>query len=84
MSTSDCCQWERVECNTVTGRVTGLFLNQSTRYMDGDSTWYAYSGDDGQGRKLNTSLFVPFLELKRLYLSGNDFDGCVPDPGSLT
>ena len=67
---SDCCQWEGVECNTLSSsrRVIGLSLN----YTGGpnNQVWY-----------LNASLFLSFKELKRLYLSGNAIVGCVENEG---
>ncbi|XVE80988.1 hypothetical protein DITRI_Ditri15bG0026200 [Diplodiscus trichospermus] len=63
---SDCCQWERVECNITTRRVTKLFLNYTCWYNE----WY-----------LNTSLFLPFEELRSLYLQKNFIDGCVENEG---
>ncbi|KAK8548452.1 hypothetical protein V6N12_061366 [Hibiscus sabdariffa] len=61
---SDCCQWKGIECNTTSSRLIGLSLN-STRYGD-DQGWY-----------LNASLFLPFVELKSLYLQGNAIAGCI-------
>ncbi|KAH1055125.1 hypothetical protein J1N35_033190 [Gossypium stocksii] len=66
-SSSNCCEWERVECNPISGRVTHLFLNYS-RYEEID--WY-----------LNASLFLPFEELHNLSLSGNYVAGCVTNQG---
>ncbi|KAK6228618.1 hypothetical protein SCA6_000958 [Theobroma cacao] len=80
---SDCCQWERVECNTTSGRVIGL-LNLTNRATWGDSVTYAYqsNGDieywrisDRDYRYFNASLFLPFAELKSLYLDGNQIAG---------
>ncbi|KAG8490006.1 hypothetical protein CXB51_015875 [Gossypium anomalum] len=66
-SSSNCCEWERVECNPITGRVTHLFLNFSgSNKMD----WY-----------LNASLFLPFEELQNLSLIGNSIAGCVANQG---
>ena len=69
---SDCCGWERVECSNTTGRVLKLFLN-NTRELSQEE----YSC-------LNSSLFVPFIELKLLNLStnmltclGDDDDGII-------
>ncbi|XP_022723005.1 LRR receptor-like serine/threonine-protein kinase FLS2 isoform X2 [Durio zibethinus] len=69
---SDCCQWHRVECNTSSSfsskRVIGLSLN-NTRWLD-NKRWY-----------LNASLFLPFKELKHLYLTGNNIAGFVESEG---
>ncbi|KAK8571687.1 hypothetical protein V6N12_027762 [Hibiscus sabdariffa] len=64
---SDCCQWKGIECNITTKRITGLSLNY-TSY--GDKGWY-----------LNASLFLPFEELKGLYLPGNAIAGCIQNEG---
>ncbi|GMI64332.1 receptor like protein 13 [Hibiscus trionum] len=64
---TDCCQWKGIECNTTNRRLVALTLN-STRY--GDQGWY-----------LNASLFLPFVELKRLYLQGNAIAGCIQNQG---
>lgn len=55
---SDCCGWERVECNNTTGRVIKLFLNNLRESSVEDPY-------------LNASLFLPFVELKVLNLSSN-------------
>ncbi|GKV19694.1 hypothetical protein SLEP1_g29921 [Rubroshorea leprosula] len=68
---SDCCQWERVECNPSTGRVIALYLN-STRAGLYNSRPYWY---------LNTSLFLPFEELKGLYLPENSIADCIENEG---
>ncbi|MFQ6658754.1 hypothetical protein Gotur_027878, partial [Gossypium turneri] len=64
---SDCCKWERVECNTISRRVIQLSLNHTSSNMD---YWY-----------LNISMFLPFEELKSLYLSSNGIVGCVENEG---
>ncbi|KAK8294064.1 hypothetical protein V6Z11_D06G230100 [Gossypium hirsutum] len=66
-SSSNCCEWESVECNPISGRVTHLFLNYSS-YTKID--WY-----------LNASLFLPFEELQILSLSRNSIAGCVVNQG---
>ncbi|XP_022754177.1 LRR receptor-like serine/threonine-protein kinase GSO2 [Durio zibethinus] len=82
---SDCCQWKRVECNTSTGRVIRLFLNLTTTEVYGDLVYnyylrkYDWSGRDSW--YLNASLFLPFEELKSLYLGGNSIAGCVDNQG---
>ena len=58
---SNCCEWEGVECNTSTGRVMRLFLNHTESYdvygvYSGSYDWY-----------INASLFLPFEELKSLF-----------------
>ncbi|KAK6233573.1 hypothetical protein QUC31_005979 [Theobroma cacao] len=66
---SDCCQWEMVECNSSTRRVIGLSLNYTSSSWKEDH-WY-----------LNASLFLPFKELKSLYLPGNHIAGCIENEG---
>ncbi|KAB1996521.1 hypothetical protein ES319_D13G237600v1 [Gossypium barbadense] len=59
----NCCRWNGVECSTSTGRVTRLFLEYRSVevYNNISQGWY-----------LNISLFLPFHELKSLYL-GNSY-----------
>lgn len=64
---SDCCDWERVNCDAITGRVIQLSLDFA-RNSD------FYGSSDGFPI-LNLSLFLPFQELQILDLSGNYFDG---------
>ncbi|EOY31250.1 Serine-threonine protein kinase, putative [Theobroma cacao] len=95
-SISDCCEWERVECNPTTGRVTRLFLNLTTTLTSSDLAYDGYYSDEGyeiyisewnSGSTgwdywyLDTSLFLPFEELKSLHLSGNSIAGCVHNGG---
>ncbi|PPD67329.1 hypothetical protein GOBAR_DD35791 [Gossypium barbadense] len=65
---SDCCKWERVKCNTTTRRVIQLSLN-STKWEYNVDYWYLNAW------YLNASMFLPFEELKSLYLSGNAIGG---------
>ncbi|KAG5229935.1 receptor protein [Salix suchowensis] len=57
-----CCDWERVGCNSSTGRVTELYLYSVRNGELGD--WY-----------LNASLFLPFQELNTLELLDNQIAG---------
>ncbi|XP_017644589.2 receptor-like protein 13 isoform X2 [Gossypium arboreum] len=66
-SSSNCCEWERVECDPITGRVTHLFLNYSS---SNKMQWY-----------LNASLFLPFEELQNLSLNRNFIAGCIANQG---
>ncbi|KAK9266499.1 hypothetical protein L1049_021529 [Liquidambar formosana] len=61
---SDCCSWERVTCNTTTGHVMDLSLN-NTKQIEYSSYQREWS--------LNVSLFQPFKELQYLDLSMNKF-----------
>ncbi|GLT90600.1 hypothetical protein SLE2022_085230 [Rubroshorea leprosula] len=63
---SDCCRWERVECNASSGRVIKLDLD----YVDG---WF--------NSYLNASLFLPFEELKSLSLADNGINGFIENEG---
>ena len=81
---SNCCKWERVGCDPITGQVTGLFLN-NTRQISSlkDSSapkWLEYHANDKYWL-LNASLFLPFGELRNLDLSANSFDGCIEFEG---
>ncbi|KAB2068672.1 hypothetical protein ES319_A08G047500v1 [Gossypium barbadense] len=67
MKGTNCCQWERVECNITSERVISLNLNYARR-----STSNGY---------LNISLFLPFEELKSLYLGGNKIADFVDNKG---
>ncbi|GKV33258.1 hypothetical protein SLEP1_g41786 [Rubroshorea leprosula] len=59
---SDCCQWERVECNPSSGRVIKLDLDHLYHWHN------SY---------LNASLFLPFEELKNLSLAYNGINGFI-------
>ncbi|KAB5514267.1 hypothetical protein DKX38_028173 [Salix brachista] len=63
-----CCDWDRVECSSSTGQVTGLYLGGTRNGELGD--WY-----------LNASLFLPFQELITLYLWDNQIAGWVENKG---
>ncbi|KAG4156903.1 hypothetical protein ERO13_D02G027601v2 [Gossypium hirsutum] len=65
---SDCCKWEGVECNNTTRILIQLSLiSTKCRNL---IAWY-----------LNASMFLPFEELKRLYLSGNAIGGNLENEG---
>nr|TKR85258.1 hypothetical protein D5086_0000249240 [Populus alba] len=53
-----CCSWERIVCNSSTGRVTEIHLEGVRNREQGD--WY-----------LNAYLFLPFQQLNTLNLSNN-------------
>ncbi|XP_031262064.1 receptor-like protein 9a isoform X2 [Pistacia vera] len=65
---SNCCVWESVICNSITGRVISLDLDYTRSQELGE--WY-----------LNVSLFSPFRELETLDLRGNLIAGCVENEG---
>ncbi|RDX90108.1 hypothetical protein CR513_28062, partial [Mucuna pruriens] len=67
---TDCCEWERVECNSSTGRVVKLNLYYMSSNVDPNeisqyNNWY-----------LNYSDFIVFKDLKSLNLSLNMIAGC--------
>jgi hypothetical protein len=67
---SDCCDWERVTCNSTTAHVIKLSLynlNQDHDYYDFPYS-YAYEYEDKK-------------ELTTLNLSGNVIGGCLPNEG---
>ena len=67
-----CCSWERILCNSSTGRVTQLYLT-GVRNQEQLGDWY-----------LNASLFLPFQQLKGLYLMSNRIAGWVEKKGLLS
>eukprot|EP00257_Ricinus_communis_P015764 XP_015573735.2 receptor-like protein 15 isoform X2 [Ricinus communis] len=72
---SDCCNWVRVKCNSTTGRVVELSLNNTSlleynQILEKQELWF-----------VNMSLFLPFEELRYLDLSKNWFSGCLEDHG---
>ncbi|KAL4559893.1 hypothetical protein LXL04_032039 [Taraxacum kok-saghyz] len=58
----DCCDWERISCNTTTGHITDVSLSR-LRGLD------VYWGDGSKLWSLNVSLFLHFRELTSLDLS---------------
>ncbi|KAB2034216.1 hypothetical protein ERO13_D04G061533v2 [Gossypium hirsutum] len=70
---SDCCSWERVTCNSSTGRVIQLSLNNTRKYRrcSYDSNWY-----------VNLALFQPFVHLTTLDLSFNAIGGWIENQGT--
>ncbi|MED6169594.1 hypothetical protein PIB30_022663 [Stylosanthes scabra] len=63
-SSSNCCEWERVTCDPLSGHVTHLSLESLNRIPT---------------RSLNGSLFLSFKYLTYLSLSQNYFDGFIWD-----
>ncbi|XP_052199707.1 receptor-like protein 14 isoform X6 [Diospyros lotus] len=66
---SNCCQWERVECSDTSNRVIQLSLN-GTREWISRKDWY-----------FNASLLLPFKEIKTLELSDNALVGWTKNEG---
>ncbi|XP_022728809.1 LRR receptor-like serine/threonine-protein kinase GSO1 [Durio zibethinus] len=69
---SNCCKWDGVECSITSRRVIGLSLNYTRQWKPG-GLWY-----------LNASLFLPFQELKSLYLKGNQIADFVHNEVTLS
>jgi hypothetical protein len=66
----ECCRWDRVTCNPITGHVTQLDLGV---YND-DVHWL----DNFYGSiLLNASMFLPLRQLRSLSLSGHRIYNCV-------
>ncbi|KAG2675469.1 hypothetical protein I3760_12G005400 [Carya illinoinensis] len=81
---SDCCGWERVTCNSTTGHVEELSLNNLLAYdptYDDDVHFYFKKVKYVERWLLNVSLLEPFKELRSLDLSFNTIDGCMRDEG---
>ncbi|GLT41242.1 hypothetical protein SLA2020_153210 [Shorea laevis] len=66
----DCCKWVGIECNVTTKRVIQLSLNYTRGCVSDSEGWY-----------LNSSLFLPFEELKSLFLWGNRILGFMENEG---
>ncbi|MBA0622122.1 hypothetical protein Godav_007690 [Gossypium davidsonii] len=84
-TSSDCCEWENIECSSITGRVTHLFLNLTYTPPTSYDLVYSYYRRTGNNEYwyLNTSLFLPFEELQSLFLSGNSIVGFVDNQDPL-
>ncbi|XP_040989697.1 receptor like protein 21-like [Juglans microcarpa x Juglans regia] len=76
---SDCCGWERVTCNSTTGHVIKLSLDNLMQdlYLHYKRVKYY----EELPWLLNVSLLEPFKELRSLDLSSNAIDGCIRDEG---
>ncbi|XP_038699678.1 receptor-like protein 14 [Tripterygium wilfordii] len=66
-TSSNCCEWEMVECNAKTGRIAKLNV--------------AYGATETKWWYLNVSYFFPFEQLTSLDLSNNHIAGCVKNQG---
>ncbi|XP_065868929.1 receptor-like protein 15 isoform X2 [Euphorbia lathyris] len=69
---SNCCDWDRVQCNFTSGRVISISLNYTTGLPLSSTSKYC---------TLNLSLLHPFEELLVLDLSHNQFDGWISNQG---
>ncbi|KAL4271796.1 hypothetical protein GQ457_13G005020 [Hibiscus cannabinus] len=67
---NDCCGWERVTCNSTTGRVVVLSLSNMPEYDLVNTSFRCFDGA-GSSSYLNINLFRSFEELKALNLSYN-------------
>ncbi|KAJ6817300.1 putative LRR receptor-like serine/threonine-protein kinase GSO1 [Iris pallida] len=70
---ADCCSWDRVRCENATGRVVRLRLDSIT-----EINWEDISPSFFH---LNSSLFLPFQQLRSLSLSHNNIEGCLQNQG---
>jgi hypothetical protein len=68
VDSSNCCEWDGIECDNTTRRVIQLSLFDARDYSLGD--WV-----------LNASLFLPFEELRSLDLGYNGLVGCLENEG---
>ncbi|KAJ9186236.1 hypothetical protein P3X46_005762 [Hevea brasiliensis] len=74
-SMSDCCKWERVMCNSTTGHVTELSLNNTRQYDIERISFY----DDKNIWFVKFSMFQQLKELRSLNLSYNRIGGFIDD-----
>ncbi|XP_078153142.1 cuscuta receptor 1-like [Carex rostrata] len=72
----ECCRWERVTCDPITGHVTQLDLSISHDDYDDDE-----SSDYYRGSLLNVTLFLPLRHLRSLSLSGQRKYNCTDGAG---
>ena len=72
----ECCQWERVTCDPITGHVTQLDLGISSD--DLDDYWYDYYQE---GISLNATLLLPLRQLRSLSLSRHGIYNCTDGAG---
>jgi hypothetical protein len=78
----ECCDWERVKCNTTNGRVTTLFLNNLKGNLDDDMT-FTIEDPTAKLWPLNVSVFLPFEDLRTLNLSWNYLENEILNKGSI-
>ncbi|KAL4366039.1 receptor-like protein 9a [Arachis hypogaea] len=75
---SNCCEWERVTCDPSSNHVTDLSLHGL--YKDGSMPNHYGVFDCYGSPSLNSSLFLPFKELRTLNLSFNCFGDFIWNP----
>ena len=73
---SNCCDWERLTCDSFTGHVIDLSLESLNSYH-GRSNILKGSGSFHRTSRLNGSLFLSFKHMRNLNLSNNCFDDIV-------
>ncbi|KAF3946587.1 hypothetical protein CMV_027163 [Castanea mollissima] len=80
---SECCEWERVTCNSTTGHVTHLSLHNIWEF-DIEPEFYFICPFEFKDVAwfLNVSLFESFKELRSLDLSLNAIGGWIEHKGS--
>ncbi|XP_030970923.1 receptor-like protein 14 [Quercus lobata] len=79
---SECCEWERVTCNSTTGHVTHLSLHNIWEFdIELEESNYYFSFKD-MVWFLNVSLFESLKELRSLDLSFNGIGGWIEHKGS--
>uniref|UniRef100_A0A7N2LUQ8 Leucine-rich repeat-containing N-terminal plant-type domain-containing protein n=1 Tax=Quercus lobata TaxID=97700 RepID=A0A7N2LUQ8_QUELO len=81
---SECCEWERVTCNSTTGHVTHLSLQNIWEFdTEGPYYYFLYTSDfKDMVWFLNVSLFESLKELRSLDLSYNAIGGWIEHKGS--
>ena len=81
---NECCEWERVTCNSTTGHVTHLSLHNIWEFdiAPNEYPFYVYLVRD-KVWFLNVSLFEGFKELRSLDLSSNAIGGWIEHKGML-
>ncbi|KAM4113364.1 hypothetical protein ACJW30_05G215400 [Castanea mollissima] len=79
---SECCEWERVTCNSTTGHVTHLSLQNMWEFdIEPDVYFYYPFYFEDMVWFLNVSLFESFKELRSLDLSFNAIGGWIEHKG---
>ncbi|KAL4629127.1 hypothetical protein ACB092_05G286800 [Castanea dentata] len=74
---SECCEWERVTCNSTTGHVTHLSLHNIWEFDTDSILGFSSSYLKDMVWFLNVSLFESFKELRSLDLSLNAIGGWI-------
>lgn len=86
---SNCCGWERVTCNSTTGRVVQLSLynlmQQDPPPCTSHNVMTSPTGSLGnpKPRLWNITLFEPFKEIRLVNLSNNQIDGWSQNQGNI-